>query len=267
MVSPVNENSDLPVLPPVDPLSSLQPAPDAVTPEAFAALLVDGDVDLATWALRVALSGRPRADVYDTLVHDAMRLVGENWSKGRWTISEEHLASQTLTSALAVVAPSVSPSDRIGPLAVVSCITCGEHSLGLITLEHVLREAGWSVANLRQDVPLDDLVRYATRMQARLVAQLRAQLGQQRALAGAGATSDAGAPGGAGRFALGRGRRVDDRQQVAQQRLVIAGERAHRRIRVQRSVTPQTGREWDDDGLCRHWGSPGRGRELTPGAR
>ena len=170
MVSPVNENSDLPVLPPVDPLSSLQPAPDAVTPEAFAALLVDGDVDLATWALRVALSGRPRADVYDTLVHDAMRLVGENWSKGRWTISEEHLASQTLTSALAVVAPSVSPSDRIGPLAVVSCITCGEHSLGLITLEHVLREAGWSVANLRQDVPLDDLVRYATRMQARLVA-------------------------------------------------------------------------------------------------
>ena len=61
-------------------------------------------------------------------------------------------------------------ADRIGPLAVVSCVTGGEHSLGLITLEHVLRDAGWSVANLRQNVPSDDLVRYATRMQARLVA-------------------------------------------------------------------------------------------------
>jgi methanogenic corrinoid protein MtbC1 len=170
MVRPVNENFDRPVLPPVDPLRSLQPAPDAVTPEAFAALLVDGDVDLAVWALRVALSGRPRADVYDTLVHDAMRLIGESWSKGRWTISEEHLASHTLGSALAAVAPMVSPADRIGPLAVVSCVTGGEHSLGLITLEHVLRDAGWSVANLRQDVPPDDLARYAARAQASLVA-------------------------------------------------------------------------------------------------
>jgi len=170
MVRPVNENLDRPVLPPVDPLRSFQPTPDAVTPEAFAALLVDGDVDLAVWALRVALSGRPRADVYDTLVHDAMRLIGESWSKGRWTISEEHLASHTLGSALVAVAPMVSPADRIGPLAVVSCVTGGEHSLGLITLEHVLRDAGWSVANLRQNVPSDDLVRYATRMQARLVA-------------------------------------------------------------------------------------------------
>lgn len=155
---------------PVDPEQARRQTPDAVTPDALAALLVDGDADLAAWALRMALASRSRAEVYDTLVFEAMRLVGQNWADGRWTISEEHLASQTLTTALAAVAPAASAGDRIGPLAVISCVEGGEHSLGLIALEHILREAGWSVANLRQNVPTDDLVRYVARMEARLVA-------------------------------------------------------------------------------------------------
>jgi methanogenic corrinoid protein MtbC1 len=166
----VSQEHTQPTLPPIDPARARQLDPDAVTPEALAALLVDGDVDLAAWALRISLSGRPRTEVYETLVFDAMRLVGQNWSDGRWTISEEHLACQTLTEALAAVAPVATPTDRIGPLAVISCVEGGEHTLGLIAVEHILREAGWSVANLRQSVPTDDLVAYVARMEARLVA-------------------------------------------------------------------------------------------------
>ena len=141
-----------------------------VTSEAFAGFLADGDMDVARWALTRQLSGRPRAAVYDTFVREAMQIVGERWISGRWTISEEHLASRTLGRVLASVAPTPHPVDRIAPLAVLAGVTGETHSIGLMTLAHVLAEAGFAVSDLGPDVPSEDLVRYASRSQARLVA-------------------------------------------------------------------------------------------------
>ena len=84
----------LPFLPPVDPAGGGHAGDAAVTAEAFAGFLADGDEEVARWALSRMLEGTPRAVVYDTFVRDAMRLVGERWVAGRWTISEEHLASR-----------------------------------------------------------------------------------------------------------------------------------------------------------------------------
>jgi len=85
-----------PALPPVDP-SAVDHVPlDALSPELLAGLLADGDDELAAWTLRHALAGASRAEVYDGLLAEAMRLVGERWQSGRWSVAEEHLASQTL---------------------------------------------------------------------------------------------------------------------------------------------------------------------------
>lgn len=164
------ERSPAPPLPPVDPRRADRLPPDVVTPEMLAGLLVEGDHDLVTWALQVALGGRSREDVYDTLIRDAMRLVGEGWHAGRWTVSEEHRATQTLVRALDDVAPETSPTDRIGPTAVLATVEGEQHAIGLILLEHLLREDGWSVAYLGQSVPVDDLVRYVAREGCALVA-------------------------------------------------------------------------------------------------
>src|SRR4051812_1009522 len=45
---------------------------DLATPEFVAALLVDGDDDLAAWTIGQALEERPRAEVYDDVVRGAM---------------------------------------------------------------------------------------------------------------------------------------------------------------------------------------------------
>ena len=125
------ERSPAPPLPPVDPRRADRLPPDVVTPEMLAGLLVEGDHDLVTWALQVALGGRSREDVYDTLIRDAMRLVGEGWHAGRWTVSEEHRATQTLVRALDDVAPETSPTDRIGPTAVLATVEGEQHAIGL----------------------------------------------------------------------------------------------------------------------------------------
>jgi methanogenic corrinoid protein MtbC1 len=161
--------TDRPHLPPVDP-RAVDVSPDVITPEALAAFLVDGDAELAAWGLGVALGDRPRVDVYDTLVRDAMTLVGRNWETGRWTISEEHLGTVTLIRVLAELAPSPMPGDRIGPVAVLASVVGEEHAIALTLLDHVLRDVGWSVADLGANVPPDDLVRYVARSGARLVA-------------------------------------------------------------------------------------------------
>lgn len=161
--------ADLPSLPPVDPAQA-RVAPGDLTPETLAAFLTDGDEPVARWALGQVLAGRSRAFVYDSFVRDTMRIVGERWASGRWTVSEEHLATQTLARILTALAPEDSAEQRIGPQAVLAGVAGEEHAVGLILLDHLLRERGWAVAQLGPNVPAGDLVRFAAKFEARLVA-------------------------------------------------------------------------------------------------
>ena len=161
----------LPNLPPVDPARAQGAAPaTTMTPELLAGLLADGDDELAAWALRNALAERRRADVFDGLLRDAMVLVGSRWEEGRWTVAEEHLASQTIVRALDRIRPAGGPEARVGPLAVLAGVAGERHGIGLVCLDQVLHEEGWTVANLGPDVPAADLARFLARNRAELVA-------------------------------------------------------------------------------------------------
>jgi methanogenic corrinoid protein MtbC1 len=160
----------LPMLPPVDPARANEGVPaTTVTPELLAGLLADGDDELAAWALQSALVERSRAEVFDGLLRDAMALVGQRWREGRWTIAEEHLASQTLTRSLERIRDSRGPEGRVGPLAVLAGVAGEHHAIGLICLDQVLCAEGWTVANLGPDVPAPDLARFLARNRAELV--------------------------------------------------------------------------------------------------
>jgi len=161
----------LPSLPPVDPARAGHGAPaTTMTPEMLASLLADGDDELAAWALRGALAERRRADVFDGLLREAMTLVGRRWEEGRWTIAEEHLASQTVVRALERIRAAQGPESRVGPLAVLAGVAGEHHEIGLACLDQVLRGEGWTVANLGADLPAADLARFLARNHAELVA-------------------------------------------------------------------------------------------------
>lgn len=150
----------IPILPPVDPVAAAHVPASSITPELLASLLADGDDELAAWAIRHALGEQPRATVFDGLVTAAMRLVGERWERGEWSVADEHWASQTLVRALDQVRPDVGPAGRLGSLVLVAAVAGEHHALGLVCLEQCLREAGWQVANLGADTPAADLARF-----------------------------------------------------------------------------------------------------------
>jgi methanogenic corrinoid protein MtbC1 len=156
-------------LPPVDP-SSLEVPANALSPELLAGLLADGDDELAAWTLRNALAEQPRVVVFDGLLRDAMTLVGMRWQTGQWTIAEEHLASRTLLRALEQVRPPMRPELRVGPMAVLAGAAGEQHMIGLVCLEQILAEAGWTVANLGADLPSTDLGQFVRRNDVTLVA-------------------------------------------------------------------------------------------------
>lgn len=160
----------VPSLPSVDPVAAAHVPASSLTPELLASLLADGDDELAAWAIEHALEERSRADVFDGLVADAMRLVGQRWRAGEWSVADEHWASQTLVRALDRVRPEVGPEGRVGPLAVVAAPAGEHHAIALVCLEQCLRESGWQVANLGPDTPPDDLARFVAEREPQCVA-------------------------------------------------------------------------------------------------
>jgi methanogenic corrinoid protein MtbC1 len=165
-------SDDLPFnLPPVDPSAATGPvATTALTPELLAGLLADGDDELAAWVLGQSMAETSRAEVYDGILRDAMRLVGERWLSGQWTIAEEHLASRTLLRTLERLRPEPGPEGRIGPVAVLAGVAGEHHMIGLVCLEQALIERGWTVANLGADLPAPDLGAFVRKNDVSLVA-------------------------------------------------------------------------------------------------
>jgi methanogenic corrinoid protein MtbC1 len=160
-----------PHLPPVDPGRAAGPFDASTfTPDLLASLLADGDDELAAWTLRSALAELSRARVFDGLLREAMSIVGERWKSGRWSVAEEHLASQTLVRALDRIRPEQGPESRVGPLAVLAGVAGEQHALGLACLDQVLCDDGWTVANLGPDVPAADLAQFLARNHADLLA-------------------------------------------------------------------------------------------------
>lgn len=159
----------LPALPPVDPATA-RVDPQTFSPEMLASLLVEGDDELAAWALRESLSVAPRAAMFDGLLAGAMDLVGRRWEAGQWTVAEEHRASLTVLRALERIRPEVGPEVRTGPLAVLAAVAGERHMIGLVCLGQVLEEDGWSIADLGADLPASDLARYVARNDAVIVA-------------------------------------------------------------------------------------------------
>lgn len=140
------------------------------TPEFIASVLVDGDDDLAAWAIGQALEEQPRAVVFDDVVRRAMEIVGSRWESGRWSISQEHLATVALMAALARLRPPFSEEARVAPVAVLAAPEGELHVTGLTCLAHILEEHGWRVENLGANVPGHDLQGFVAGREVDLVA-------------------------------------------------------------------------------------------------
>ena len=93
--------------------------------------------------------------------------LGERWSTGEATVSQEHFASNLIRGRLLGLGRGWDSGD--GPRAVLACAPGELHDLGLIAFAVILNRRGWRITYLGPDTPVESIVDTAARLEPALV--------------------------------------------------------------------------------------------------
>ena len=139
------------------------------------------DAEVADRILDRAFATLAFETVAEEVVLPVLRGIGEGWSRGTVTVSQEHFASNLLRGRLLALARGWA--NGIGPPAVLACPPGEQHDLGLIIFGLALRRQGWRIVYLGPDTPVGSVAKTALAVDASAVvmASLSAErLGEYR---------------------------------------------------------------------------------------
>lgn len=135
------------------------------------------------------------------VVLPVIRSIGDGWAEGRTTIAQEHFASHLLRGRLLGLARDWGRGG--GPMALLACPPGELHDLPLIIFGIALRGAGWCIAFLGADTPIETIESAAAALHPRVavlstvsrgrltdVEPALAELGRRVAVAFGGAGAD-----------------------------------------------------------------------------
>lgn len=97
-------------------------------------------------------------------VGQVLGLIGQRWTKGELSISEEHIASECLSRCISRIL-HLFPRRPDADVCALALVPGDQHTLGLSLTELVLAEHGWNSMWLGRNTPVDtliDVVKYPT---------------------------------------------------------------------------------------------------------
>src|SRR5262249_5569427 len=133
---------------PLAPASLVQPLV-----EALAAL----DDERADEILEQAFSTYTMPTVFVEIIAAALVEIGEAWHRGEIFIGTGHYASAYLLGRLLTLLHAYTRHPE-KPMIFVGCAPNERHEVGALIFAVMLRQQGFNVVYLGQDVPLDDVI-------------------------------------------------------------------------------------------------------------
>ncbi len=158
--------------------SAEPPSPllDSSFPEfalAVTDLLVAGDREAVLGLVREVLDeGMELADLYLEVLQPSLREVGRRWQLRHITVAEEHLATAGAQYLLSTLYPQVfgeSFGNR-GRRLLATCVGGNMHELGIRMVADLFALDGWTTDYLGASVPTRDVVDFAVKRKADVVA-------------------------------------------------------------------------------------------------
>ena len=120
----------------------------------FLQAILAGDRRLALKVVHEALQqGLSLAEVYVTVIQEAMYEVGCRWERNEITVADEHLATAVTQYVLANLYDRIDGSEQDRGRAVVTGIEGESHQLGANMVADMLEADGWDVRFLGANVP------------------------------------------------------------------------------------------------------------------
>jgi methanogenic corrinoid protein MtbC1 len=142
-----------------------QAAPRNVPPSQYSVRLSTAlfkhDEQTATEVLQEAHSIFDLTTIFMEVLTPCLVEIGEAWYTGRIRVTTEHFASSFLRGKLLSLLQAY-PSRRNAPYILVGCAPTEQHELGSLMIAVLLRSLGYRVEYLGPDIPLEDLVDYAS---------------------------------------------------------------------------------------------------------
>lgn len=119
--------------------------------------LIELDGDRADEIMEQAFAMYTMPTVYVELITPTLVEVGEAWHRGEIFISTEHFASSYLRGRLLALLQAY-PHRPDSHTIFVGCAPTERHEIGALIFAVMLRQAGFNVVYLGQDVPINDIV-------------------------------------------------------------------------------------------------------------
>lgn len=135
--------------------------PPAQFAARLSAALLKHDEQTAAEVLHEAHSIFDLITIFMQVFSPCLVEIGEAWYTGRIRITTEHFASSFLRGKLLSLLQAY-PSRRNAPHILIGCAPTEQHELGSLMLAVLLRSHGFRVEYLGPDIPLEDLVDYAS---------------------------------------------------------------------------------------------------------
>lgn len=135
-----------------------RPANNLSSSSLFHSLITGREEETANILINAFLNGEKIPTLFDGIVVEALRRIGELWINGELTVAQEHLASRTLTNALQKLRALIPVPEMTGNLAFVAAIEGDLHELPTHLAQVVLESEGWEVLNFGADMPLYSLL-------------------------------------------------------------------------------------------------------------
>jgi excisionase family DNA binding protein len=105
------------------------------------------------------LQGESLTEIFDDSICPAMRFVGELWSKGELTVSQEHLATRTAHNSIYKLRNFLPVPEMTAKLAVCCAMEGDLHELPVHLAQITIENEGWEVLNFGANTPLKCLAK------------------------------------------------------------------------------------------------------------
>ncbi len=109
------------------------------------------------------------ADFIEGLVAPLMDQVGQRWHDGELSVGQEHMATAVLRGVASRILADSTPSRALGTL-VMAAPRGQRHEVGLLLAAATASQIGWKVIYLGADLPAEEIVGAARRVEAAGVA-------------------------------------------------------------------------------------------------
>lgn len=143
----------------------------ALVYEDYLEALRAGDRRRALDVSHLALvTGTTLHNLYLRVFQPAMYEIGRLWEAGQLSAAEEHMATAITRTVMAQLHPFPPTPPLAGRTLVATCPPGEQHDLGLRMVADFFEMAGWSVAYLGADVPIEAVVAMVNSRNADLLA-------------------------------------------------------------------------------------------------